>query len=99
MGCDEILPWEVAPLETLEGSPGIFILELGGTPLADFDFPREGTVILGSEELGVSPRAAALAKEGAGRVSIPLLGSKGSLNVSVAFGILIQAWSQSLAKR
>ena len=96
MGAQDILPWAVLPLEELRGEEGLFVLELGGKPLADFAFPKEGTVILGSEELGVSPEAATLAEKGAGRVSIPLLGVKGSLNVSVAFGILIQAWSARL---
>jgi TrmH family RNA methyltransferase len=96
MGADSLIPWTVRPLTELE-PPYVFILELGGTPLQDFAFPPGGTVILGSEELGVSPEAAALAEKGAGRVSIPLLGAKGSLNVAVAFGILMQAWSSSAA--
>ena len=96
MGADGLIPWTVCPLTDLE-PPGVFILELGGTPLDQFIFPSRGTVILGSEELGVSPEAAALAEKGAGRVSIPLRGAKGSLNVAVAFGILMQAWSASAA--
>ncbi|MBL8966921.1 MAG: TrmH family RNA methyltransferase [Spirochaetaceae bacterium] len=74
--------------------PGIFALELGGTPLDEFDFPRRGIVIVGSEELGVSP--AALARCDLGRVSIPMAGAKGSLNAGVAFGILLCAWSRHL---
>lgn len=97
MGADSLVPWDVLPLGELDAK-GVFILELGGTPLDEFVFPVLGTVILGSEELGVSPEAAALAEKGAGRVSIPLLGAKGSLNVAVAFGILMQAWSYSVAK-
>jgi len=52
---------------------------------------------VGSEELGVSP--AALERCGAGRVSIPMAGAKGSLNAGVAFGILLYAWSRSLERR
>jgi TrmH family RNA methyltransferase len=37
-----------------------------------------------------------LAEKNSGIVSIPLLGAKGSLNVSVAFGILMQAWSAAI---
>lgn len=93
MGAGDILPWGILPLEGLRKEENLFALELGGTPLEDFTLPRSGTVILGSEELGISPAAADLAEKGAGRVSIPLRGLKGSLNVSVAFGILIHAWS------
>jgi TrmH family RNA methyltransferase len=37
-----------------------------------------------------------IADRALGRVSIPLSGAKRSLNVSVAFGILMQAWHSSL---
>ena len=71
----------------------LFALETGGTPLADFAFPPKGILIVGSEELGVSPAALAAADNSLGRVSIPVYGAKGSLNVSVAFGIVIQVWA------
>ncbi|MCF7953772.1 MAG: TrmH family RNA methyltransferase, partial [Spirochaetales bacterium] len=74
----------------------VFALELGGTPVDEFVFPDHGIVIIGSEELGVSPELLSLADEGLGRVSIPTCGNKGSLNVSVAFGILMQHWYSSL---
>ncbi len=48
--------------------------------------------MVGSEELGVSPELLALADASLGRVSIPLAGTKGSLNVSVAAGILLHTW-------
>jgi len=51
-------------------------------------------LIAGSEELGVSPRALAAADASLGRVSIPVYGAKASLNVSVAFGIALQAWTK-----
>lgn len=76
---------------------GVFALELGGVPLDEFDFPERGIVVVGSEELGVSP--AALERCCAGRVSIPMAGAKGSLNAGVAFGILLYAWSRSLERR
>jgi len=75
-----------------------FALETGGTPLADFSFPSRGIIIAGSEELGVSPEALAAADGSLGRVSIPSYGAKGSLNVSVAFGIVMQAWAACLHK-
>jgi len=53
-------------------------------------------MIIGSEELGVSPRALAVADASLGRVSIPCYGSKASLNVSVAFGIAVQAWGEGI---
>jgi TrmH family RNA methyltransferase len=70
-----------------------FALETGGIPLAEFPFPKKGIMIVGSEELGVSPQALALADASLGRVSIPTFGAKGSLNVSVAFGIAMQAYA------
>ncbi len=89
------LPWQVVELESLRGLKNVFALELGGTPLERFRFPSSGIVLVGSEELGLSPEALAIADAGAGRVTIPLAGAKRSLNVSVAFGILMQAWRDS----
>ena len=110
LGCVDILPWERFPLDpftaqnnnktSTEFSEGpFFALETGGTALPDFQFPLEGIIITGSEELGVSPGALAAADESLGRVSIPSYGAKGSLNVSVAFGIVMQAWAAALNSR
>lgn len=91
MGSSHIVPWSVGGLDMLD--PGtLFALETGGTPIDEFVFPRDGTVILGNEELGISPEAFALARNGAGIVSIPLFGVKGSLNVTAAFAILVHTW-------
>jgi TrmH family RNA methyltransferase len=98
MRSEQALPWEVTDLESLRGAKGLFALELGGTPLDRFAFPVAGTVLLGSEELGLSPEALDLADSGLGRVSIPLAGAKKSLNVAVAFGILMKAWRSALDK-
>jgi len=68
-------------------------LETGGTPITSFSFPKQGIVLLGSEELGLS--AEALKRVSAGIVSIPMKGIKASLNVAVAFGILMQYWVAS----
>lgn len=94
-GCTETVPWNLVSVsdigDELKGQP-VFALELGGTACSDFPFPKKGAVIVGSEELGVSPEMLSLADASLGRVSIPLAGSKGSLNVSVAFGILMHQW-------
>ena len=76
-----------------------FALETGGVPLSDFQFPSRGIIIIGAEELGVSPQALAIADASLGRVTIPVYGAKGSLNVSVAFGIAMQAWAQKIIYR
>ena len=101
MGCVDILPWERLTHDPFAGTPAFsagpfFTLETGGIPLAEFPFPAQGILIAGSEELGVSPQALAAADASLGRVSIPTYGAKGSLNVSVAFGIVMQAWTASL---
>ncbi len=94
MGCIDTLGYTRCSLEELPRDKEVFVLETGGTPINDFKFPKEGIVIIGSEELGVSPQA--LDRGTYGRVSIPMTGLKASLNVGVAFGILMQAWVNSL---
>jgi len=98
MGCIDIIPWEKSELHSLElpEELPVFALETGGIPIAEFPFPRRGILIVGSEELGVSPRALEAADASLGRVSIPCYGTKASLNVSVAFGIAVQAWRANL---
>ena len=111
MGCVDILPWERLSgdpfAELREGEPAgagffpfsegpFFALETGGIPLKDFSFPPRGILIVGSEELGVSPQALTAANTSLGKVSIPTYGAKGSLNVSVAFVIVMQEWSAAL---
>lgn len=100
MGASAVVPWSRAGLEVLEeyknNGNRLIALELRGSPIDYFDFPDRGLVIMGSEELGVSPEALALCTD---KVSIPMLGAKGSLNVGVAFGILANAWRSALAKR
>ena len=102
MGCIETLGFERKSLDELEifakeNNLPIFVLETGGTPLEEFKFPKKGICIIGSEELGVSPQA--LAKATYGRVTIPMKGLKASLNVGVAYGILMQAWVGALQGR
>lgn len=96
-GCTTTVPWRFANEQVLldellaSGRP-MFALELGGTSLSDFEFPADGIAVLGSEEMGVSPLFLAACDASAGRVSIPLAGTKGSLNVAVAGGIMLQRW-------
>lgn len=94
MGCIETMPWERIELNQLPKNLPIFVLETGGTPIKEFNFPKAGVVIIGSEELGVSPTS--LSKATHGIASIPMKGLKASLNVGVAFGILMEAWTESL---
>jgi TrmH family RNA methyltransferase len=100
MGCTGTVPWKEVEEQELSdeiaGRP-VFALELGGCMIDDFAFPSDAVVIVGSEELGVSPALRAVADASLGRVAIPLYGTKGSLNVSVAFGILMHAWERSLS--
>lgn len=96
MGAEAHLTVEPLSLEALKvlwGPRPVFALELGGTPVGEFVFPDEGLVLVGGEELGLSPEALAWADASAGRVSLPLYGRKASLNVGVAFGVLAAAWT------
>jgi len=103
MGCIDIVPWERKDLfasadERLPDTCPVFALETGGVPIDEFPFPEKGLLIAGSEELGVSPRALEAADSSLGRVSIPIYGAKASLNVSVAFGIALNAWRRKVKK-
>ncbi|NCC63040.1 MAG: TrmH family RNA methyltransferase [Spirochaetia bacterium] len=73
----------------------VFALETGGQSIDSFSFPKRGFAVIGSEELGVSPALLARCEASLGRLSIPLAGSKGSLNVSVASGIMLYSWFAS----
>lgn len=84
MGEEEVVTF----LKTYDSSE-VLALEVGGEDINTFSFPKRGVGILGSEEFGISPEILACAGK---RVSIPLGGSKGSLNVSVAAGIFMQHW-------
>ena len=102
MGCIETLGFERKSVEELEEfakekNLPIFVLETGGTPIGEFEFPEKGICIIGSEELGVSPQALKAATYG--RVTIPMKGLKASLNVGVAYGILMQKWVEKLEEK
>ena len=97
MGCIETMGYERCSLDQLPADIPVFALETGGTDINDFDFPEKGICIIGSEELGVSPEA--LKRATYGRVTIPMKGLKASLNVGVAFGILMQKWVEFLENK
>ncbi len=90
MGTEKIIPHSVADINKLATQYPILALETGGTPISDFTFPRQDFIaVIGNEELGISPQTLELAKSSAGIVSIPTLGSKASINVGVATGIML----------
>ena len=102
MGCIETIGFERKSISELEKFARekelpIFVLETGGSDIEEFEFPQRGICIIGSEELGVSPQALNAASYG--RVSIPMKGLKASLNVGVAYGILMQAWVRRLTEK
>ncbi|HOV93606.1 MAG TPA: TrmH family RNA methyltransferase [Spirochaetales bacterium] len=94
MGAVDMMSWRRCPLEEAMTIGQSFALELGGKNIYDFSFPKDGIVVLGSEELGVSQKARGLVT--AGLVSIPMFGTKASVNVAVAFGIAASLWSRSV---
>ena len=93
-GCTDTVDWQYMSEEEAVGflnacNMPVLALELGGTDINSFDFPSCGVAILGNEEFGISP---ALLKCCTDRITILTAGTKGSLNVSVAAGILLQRW-------
>ena len=94
-GTTSVVPWafmsetDVISLLKTYDPASVIALELGGTSINEFEFPERGVAVLGSEEFGISPEVLSCCGS---RVSIPMGGAKGSLNVSVAAGILLQRW-------
>ena len=93
-GCTDTVEWEYMSEESAVSylnscNMPVLALELGGEDINTFEFPSCGVAILGNEEFGISP---ALLKCCTHRITIPTAGTKGSLNVSVAAGILLQRW-------
>jgi len=97
LGAEQTVPWELAPstvalVEELKAQ-GVIILALeaapGSTPLFSYTLPKADTpiaLVVGSEPAGVDPAVLAQADT---TLSLPMAGSKGSLNVAVAFGIAV----------
>lgn len=96
-GCTETVAWRMLDEEAVIGliqkrKVPTFALETGGADVGGFRFPPEGIMVVGNEEFGVSPALLRCCEESAGRLSITQAGTKASLNVSVAFGIVMHAW-------
>lgn len=96
-GCTQTVAYEVLSEEALlaelkELALPLFALETGGTELDLFPFPSKGIAVIGSEEMGVSPALLSACEASLGRLSIAQGGTKGSLNVSVAAGIMMHGW-------
>jgi len=97
LGAELTLPWESAPSTLALGqalkAQGVRILALENTPQAislfDYHIPAEDqptALVVGSEPAGVDPAVLDLADA---ILSLPMAGSKGSLNVAAAFGIAV----------
>lgn len=96
-GCTKTVEYEILSeeamltrLETIQLP--LFALETGGTELDLFSFPPKGVAVIGSEELGVSPALLGACEASMGRLTIAQAGTKGSLNVAVAAGIMMHGW-------
>ena len=80
-------------MQTMPKNFPVIALETGGTDINSFNFPMQGIVLIGSEELGLSPEALACCSS---RVTIPMHGIKASINVGVAFGIFMEKWAYAI---
>jgi 23S rRNA (guanosine2251-2'-O)-methyltransferase len=94
LGAEEWIPWEYEkdPREVIKQKKKegyrVVALEItdGATSISDYQPPEKICLILGHEVTGVPKELLALADD---TVSIPMLGKKESLNVSVATGIAL----------
>ena len=97
LGAEQTVPWEHAPstvalveklksqdviILALEAAPGSISLFSYTLPKAD----RSIALVVGSEPAGIDPAVLLLADA---TLNLPMAGSKGSLNVAVAFGIAV----------
>jgi len=97
LGAEQTVPWEhtpstVALVEELKAQD-VIVLALeaapGSTSLFSYTLPKADksiALVVGSEPAGVDPAVLTLADV---VLSLPMAGSKGSLNVAVAFGIAV----------
>jgi tRNA G18 (ribose-2'-O)-methylase SpoU len=92
LGAESIVPWEhkknISPLLASLKKDGVKLIALenskGATDYKKFKLMGTGALILGNEVRGLTP---SLIKKVDEVISIPMKGSKESLNVAVAFGI------------
>jgi tRNA G18 (ribose-2'-O)-methylase SpoU len=73
-------------LAALPGRKVATVTDRGATPLTDFGFLPDDTVLFGSEGHGIRPELLATCQA---RTTIPQRGVTGSLNLSVALGIVL----------
>jgi len=94
LGATESVPWQyfedplAAVAEVKKAGQQILALEhtSNSVSLFEFDFSYPCCLLLGNEVSGLSE---AVLKEADASIEIPMLGLKQSLNVSVAFGVVI----------
>lgn len=98
MGAVDLVPYSFGEIDSIGEDVPVFALELGGVPLCEFEFPERGICIVGSEEDGVSKCALERAARSLGKVSIPIYGQKGSLNVASSAAILLHSWTSALVR-
>lgn len=94
---DRLRWWVMSPESLIERTDAsqtpLFAIETGGRSLGECILPATGTVVVGAEDTGISESLKAVAQP---RVyTIPHGGTRGSLNVATAFGVLCYAWSGS----
>jgi TrmH family RNA methyltransferase len=63
-----------------------------GENVHQFNFPKNGILIMGNESNGVSPEIEKLIKQ---KITIPAFGGAESLNVSIATAILLDNWKRN----
>lgn len=101
LGAEHMVPWTyrasvvdaIADAIADDREPIALELTADAVSVFELDVPPRAALVVGNEVSGLSPEALALCPR---RVAIPMAGRKGSLNVSVAFGVaafqLARAW-------
>ncbi|GEM_PF-612076 len=105
MGADTLIPWEHARLtedcvSSLKGKGyKIFCIETvkGSIPFQEVCFSKspETVMVFGNEEFGISHAVLEMADD---IVSLPMMGMKNSLNVTVTGGIVLYGFLSSFSK-
>jgi len=70
----------------LSKSAVIIGADIVGTSIQEFNFPKDGFLLMGSESHGIDPKLESIITH---KVTIPKMGNAESLNVAVATGILV----------
>jgi tRNA G18 (ribose-2'-O)-methylase SpoU len=104
LGADRAVAWRywadpLAALSALRGAgyePVAVEISPRAVSLERMAWPAAVCLVVGNEVAGVSPAVLSACER---HVSIPMRGTKGSLNVAVAFGIVAHAASQVLERR